>query len=228
MSAPTILEVKNLNHEFSLGGEKISLFKNLNLKLKAGDAVALLGASGAGKTTLLNLLGLMANVQSGAILLHGKNTSNFNEAAKNNWRGHTIGFVFQHHYLIDELTALENVAMPLLVLKKKRRFATDRATALLQRVGLGARLRHYPAQLSGGERQRVALARALVHEPTLLLADEPTGNLDPENADKVFNILLKEIASRNMAAIIATHDWQRAKQLKKQLLIKDKKLLGGN
>lgn len=228
MLAPTILAVKNLSHEFSLGGEKITLFKNLNLQLKAGDSVALLGASGAGKTTLLNLLGLMTNVQSGAIFLHGKDTSDFNESAKNKWRGHTIGFVFQHHYLIDELTALQNITMPLLLLNKKNKFATARATAMLEQVGLRARLHHYPAQLSGGERQRVAVARALVHEPTLLLADEPTGNLDPENADKVFKILLKEINSRNMAALIATHDWQRAKQLKKQLLIKDKKLIGGN
>ena len=228
MSAPVILSVKNLSHEFQLGGEKIALFKNLNLQLRAGDAVALLGASGAGKTTLLNLLGLMADVQTGAILLHGKDTSDFNNAEKNKWRGRAIGFVFQHHYLIDELTALQNVAMPLLLLKQPKKIANARAASMLEQVGLSARLRHYPSQLSGGERQRVAVARALVHEPTLLLADEPTGNLDPENADKVFKILLKEISSRNMAALIATHDWQRAKQLKKQLLIKDKKLLGSN
>ena len=228
MLPPTILSVKNLCHEFQIGGEKIALFKNLNLQLRAGDAVALLGASGAGKTTLLNLLGLMTDVQSGTILLHGKDISDFNSAEKNHWRGRAIGFVFQHHYLIDELTALQNVAMPLLLLKKPKKIANARAALMLEQVGLSARLRHYPSQLSGGERQRVAVARALVHEPSLLLADEPTGNLDPENADKVFKILLKEISSRNMSALIATHDWQRAKQLKKQLLIKDKKLLGSN
>ncbi|MGI9461958.1 MAG: ABC transporter ATP-binding protein [Alphaproteobacteria bacterium] len=225
MSEPIILAVKNLCHEFHFAGENIVLFKNLNLLLRRGDAVALLGASGSGKTTLLNLLGLMTDCQSGAIFLHGKNTSGFGESAKNKWRGRAIGFVFQHHYLIDELTALENVAVPLLLLKEKN--FKKRAKAMLEQVGMAQRLKHYPSQLSGGERQRVAVARALVHEPSLLLADEPTGNLDPDNANRVFKILLNEISRRHMAAIIATHDWQRAKQLKKQLLIKDKKLFGG-
>lgn len=226
MSTANILTVKNLSHEFSFGGEKIVLFKNLNISLNAGDAVALLGASGSGKTTLLNLLGLMTDCPAGSILLHGKDTSQFSEHDKNKWRGRAIGFIFQHHYLIDELTALENVMIPLLLAKSKKSLARQAAQDMLARVGLASRLRHYPAQLSGGERQRVAVARALVHQPSLLLADEPTGNLDPENADKVFDILLKEISGRRMAAVIATHDWQRAKQLKKQLLIKDKKLLG--
>lgn len=221
-SSEYLLRVNNLCHRYQLGNETIPIFNNLSLNLKLGEAISLVGASGSGKSTLLHILGLMSPLQKGQIIMQKQNFQQLKSRGKNGkdeFRGRFIGFVFQHHHLIDELTALENVAIALRLLNHPKKIAMQRAELILAHLGLAARLNHFPAQLSGGERQRVAIARALVHNPQLLLADEPTGNLDPQHAKLVFDLLLHEIKTRRMSAIIATHDWQRAKQLQKCYMI---------
>jgi lipoprotein-releasing system ATP-binding protein len=191
-------------------GDVVTVFQNLDLTVHKGEMVAIVGASGAGKSTLLHLLGGLDQPTSGTVLLDNFDIFKNGELQLARLRNRRIGFVFQFHHLLPEFSALENVMMPLLIGGMKRSEAADRAQALLQRVRLAARLPHRPGELSGGERQRVALARALVTAPTLLLADEPTGNLDQETGEEVFALLRQLHIEEQLTSVIVTHNEELA------------------
>lgn len=208
--AESLLEVQGLSKIYRGVGEEITVFHHLNLRLQKGEMVAIVGASGAGKSTLLHLLGGLDRPTSGTVLLDGFDMFKNGELELAGLRNHQIGFVFQFHHLLPEFSALENVMMPLLIGGTARSQAESRARDLLQRVRLQARLAHRPGELSGGERQRVALARALVAAPALLLADEPTGNLDQETGEEVFNLIRQLHREEHLTSIIVTHNEQLA------------------
>jgi lipoprotein-releasing system ATP-binding protein len=201
-----ILSLHNLKKSFTTATESLEVLRDVNLQLQQGEVVALIGRSGSGKTTLLQCAGLLANPTSGSITLAGQDVSQANDEARTMARRSHIGFVYQFHHLLPEFTAIENVAMPLWMSGVSKAEALEKAAALLARLGLSARENHRPAQLSGGEQQRVSIARALANQPDLLLADEPTGNLDDASAGLVFDLLMQLVAERNMAALIATHN----------------------
>jgi lipoprotein-releasing system ATP-binding protein len=184
----------------------VTVLEGASLALAAGEAVALVAPSGAGKSTLLHIAGLLDAPTGGAVRLLGQDTARLGDAARTRLRRDTLGFVYQFHHLLPEFSALENVALPQRAAGSGRTEAAARARELLGRVGLGHRLEHRPAELSGGEQQRVALARALANAPRLLLADEPTGNLDPETSGRVFDVLMDLVRGAGLAALIATHN----------------------
>ncbi|MDB5038697.1 MAG: lolD 3 [Bacteriovoracaceae bacterium] len=204
--------VENLKKSYYQMKNPIPVLNGVSFELQKGESLAVVGASGIGKSTLLHCLGLIDQMDSGEIFLDGSPVPK-KEKARCETRRETIGFVFQFHYLMAELTALENVTIPLLLSGVSRDNAEAKAEAWLQRVGLGHRLHHRPAELSGGEQQRVAIARALVHSPKIILADEPTGNLDPETAGKVFEVLVEQCKSLDSILIMATHNLELAKNL---------------
>lgn len=184
----------------------ISVFKNVSFQIKAGEQIVLKGASGSGKSTLLHLIGLLDQPTTGEIYIEGQATQNMKDAAKTALRRNALGLIYQFHHLLPELTAIENVAFPLVVQKQSWAMAKKKAAAVLKQVGLLHRLDHKPAELSGGEQQRVAIARALVHKPRLLLADEPTGSLDAENSARVIELLQTLSQETGCALLIATHN----------------------
>src|SRR5450631_1013936 len=190
-SDAVVLEGKDLAKEFVQGDVKIQVLRAASICVRAGERIAIVGASGSGKTTLLQLLGGLDLPSGGSVEIDGAAMNRLSDAERGYLRNHAVGFVYQFHHLLPEFTALENVAMPLLVGRMQPRAATEKASALLARVGLAARLAHRPSQLSGGERQRAAVARALVTQPKLGLADEPTGNLDGAHAAQVFELMLE-------------------------------------
>lgn len=206
---------KNLSMKFNDAGRIIEVFSNLNIQIHSGETLAILGASGVGKTTLLYLLGTLEAPTDGEILLGGVNITDLQKKRKDlsNFRGKYIGFVFQFHQLLAEFDALENVAMPLLIQGVKREEAYARAESLLKRVGLGERISHRPGALSGGEQQRVALARALAPKPGILLADEPTGNLDHKISSQITDLMLEMQAEEGSSLIVVTHSHEVAKKL---------------
>ncbi len=218
-----VLSLRRVSKAFKQAGRTLVIFKNLDLKIDPGEIVALVGQSGSGKTTLLQIAGLLDRPSAGSVVLNSREASQMSEIERTQTRNHDIGFVYQFHHLLPEFTALENAAMPLIIAGAKKPYAFEKSFHLLASLGLSDRVDHRPSMLSGGEQQRVAIARALVNEPKLLLADEPTGNLDPETSAEVFEILMDQVRNRQIGALIATHNLQLADQMDRGLELK-----GGN
>ena len=205
------LELRNVARSYAEGKGQLDVFKDLNLTVRPGEIVALVGQSGSGKSSLLHIAGLLEAPTAGDVLIAGHNCSKLEDGARTRIRRVGIGFVYQFHHLLPEFSALENVMMPQLIAGATRAAATDRAKELLTRLGLAPRIEHRPSELSGGEQQRVAIARALANRPLLLLADEPTGNLDPTTAGHVHDELLRLIADEGLGALVATHNHDLAR-----------------
>lgn len=220
-----LLEITDLEKTFRQGGNGLTVFKDLSLHVNEGEVVALVGQSGSGKSTLLQIAGLLDTASAGQVTIGGQDTGKLSEAERTSMRGHKIGFIYQFHHLLPEFTALENVALGGIIAGEAKNAAKDRAAKLLRELGLGKRLDHRPAQLSGGEQQRVAIARALINEPDIILADEPTGNLDPETSAHVFEVLLDQVKQRHMGALIATHNHDLAGQMNRTLELKGGRIL---
>lgn len=216
-----VLFCEGVKRSFQLGPERINILCGLDLELKAGEMLSVMGASGSGKSTLLNLLGALDKPNEGYIELAGKDLSNVSEAQAASIRNQHLGFVFQFHHLLPEFNAIENLAMPLLLRGEKKKHAFEQAQDLLGELGLEKRGSHKPAELSGGERQRVAIARALVGRPDVLLMDEPTGNLDSENASRVLDLIQKLNEDYGVALLLVTHDPLIAARLGRSLKLKD-------
>lgn len=204
------LQAAHLSKHYDDGSNRIDVLVDVNIAIARGEMVAVVGASGSGKSTLLHALGLLDLPSSGAITVAGQATEGLSEAQRSRLRNHALGFVYQFHHLLPEFSALDNVAMPLIVRRESRQQARVQAQKMLELVGLQARVQHFPGQLSGGERQRVALARALVAQPACVLADEPTGNLDRHTAHQMFRLLKQVNAEAKTAFLIVTHDQELA------------------
>ncbi len=204
------LELRDVSRSYAEGKGKLEVFKALNLAVMPGEIVALVGQSGSGKSSLLHIAGLLEAPTSGEVLIAGQNCSTLDDAARTRIRRIGIGFVYQFHHLLPEFSAVENVMMPQLIAGATKQAAMARARDLLTRMGLEPRLEHRPTELSGGEQQRVAIARALANRPLLLLADEPTGNLDPSTAARVHDELLRLIQEEGLGALVATHNHELA------------------
>lgn len=218
MSRP-VLEVRHLSRRFEQGGQVIHVLRDVNLTVNAGEVVALLGVSGAGKSTLLQAVGLLEGGFEGEIGIAGEACAKLSNGERTRVRREKLGFVYQFHHLLPDFTALENVVMPQLVAGKPRAAAERRAGELLTELGLGARLEHRPSQLSGGEQQRVAVARALANQPVLVLADEPTGNLDEATARIVLDAFLRLVRETGAAALVATHNRELARAMDRVVLL---------
>ncbi len=203
----TLLEARNLSYHYTLAKKKIDILKNVNCEINRGDIVFFHGASGAGKSTLMYLLSGLEKPSSGEVLIQGKSINTMSTNTKANMRNHELGFVFQHYGLMPELNVLENVLLPTQMQNKlSTKDAKQRALQLLEQVGLEDRIKHLPKELSGGEQQRVAIARSLVNKPSIIFADEPTGNLDEENSGKIMELLLNLAKQEQVALILITHD----------------------
>jgi len=207
-----MVEATGLTKGFGSALTRIEVIRDLDLEVAEGEMVAVVGPSGVGKSTLLHLIGLLDRPESGRIVLDGTRTDDLDQTARAGLRNKVIGFVFQHHHLLEELDALDNVALPLRISGEGSRRARERAADLLEAVGLAGRASHYPDQLSGGEQQRVSVARALSMGPKLLLADEPTGNLDRENADRLFELVTDLHLKAGLTSIIVTHNEEMARR----------------
>ena len=219
MSEP--LELRRVVRIYRSAAGDLPVLRGVDLVLKPGEITALVAPSGSGKSTLLHLAGLLEKPDGGEVLIDGRDASQLPDAARTAIRRDRIGFVYQFHHLLAEFTALENVAMPLIIAGKSRAEAHARALSLLSGFGLSARAAHYPGKLSGGEQQRVAIARALANRPGVLLADEPTGNLDVATADRVFGELLQIVRDQGVAALIATHNPELAARMDRRLTLRD-------
>ena len=218
-----ILQSKCLQKTYA--GLDVAVLNGIDLDVQSGEQVAIVGTSGSGKSTLLHLLGGLDAPSAGEVSILGKPLAEMNETKRGELRNQSLGFVYQFHHLLPEFTALENVAMPLLIRRTPREEAMASAAEVLRRVGLGHRMEHMPGELSGGERQRAAVARALVTRPKCVLADEPTGNLDRHTAHAVFELLLEMNQSQGVALVVVTHDLELSAKLKRQYKLVDGKLL---
>lgn len=224
-----ILTIKNLEKVYETDSEKLTVLKDLNLTLEEGTKLAVVGESGSGKSTLLNIIAGIDSITSGSVIAGTKKSgqwdlSSISEAKMSEYRSRFIGLIFQFHYLLKDFTALENVYMPALIAGMSKKEALERAKDLLEDVGISERAGHLPSQLSGGERQRVAVARALINNPTLILADEPTGNLDPANAQKIGQLLFSMVDKYKKTLILVTHDMTLAANGDRQLRIVEGRL----
>ncbi len=224
MSEPTLV-LEGVRRIYRDEGGELPVLRGVDLTLRAGEIVALVAPSGAGKSTLLHIAGLLDRPDGGIVRIQGQAVGDLGDRARTAIRRDTIGFVYQFHHLLGEFTALENVILPRMIAGVARRVAGERAKVLLSGFGLGARLSHLPGTLSGGEKQRVAIARALANVPKLLLADEPTGNLDVGTADGVFEALLKAVRGQGLAALIATHNPDLAARMDRVVTLKDGRLV---
>ena len=220
----TIIQCEALTKTYT--GLDVAVLNGIDLQVSAGEQLAIVGASGSGKSTLLHLLGGLDQPSSGKVKLMGQSLQALSETEKGELRNQSLGFVYQFHHLLPEFTALENVALPLLIRRSHRAQALEQAADMLSKVGLKHRLEHMPGELSGGERQRAALARALVTRPQCILADEPTGNLDRVTAHQVFDLLLEINREQNTSLIVVTHDLQLAAKLQRQYQLVDGQLQG--
>lgn len=214
ITSKTTIQCQQLTRSFiDMNGQSIDILKGINLTIQAGEMIAVLGASGSGKTTLLQILGGLDKATTGRVLIDGCDPSTINDKTLSQLRNKKLGFVYQFHHLIAEISALENVSMPLFIAGVNRSEAFDRGAKVLADLGLSARSSHQPAKLSGGERQRVAIGRAIINHPLCLLADEPTGNLDRKNAEKIIDLIAQLNQSHHMSVLLNTHDSQLAKRM---------------
>ncbi|WP_321391511.1 ABC transporter ATP-binding protein [Emcibacter sp.] len=221
MNKTPILQLKDIHRHFFQGGEDLHILRGINLEINPGETVSLVGASGAGKSTLLHITGLLEKADKGEVIIDGQSCNGLSDIRRTRIRRHEIGFVYQFHHLLPEFTALENVVMPQLIAGVGTKKARDRASELLGKMGLTERLTHRPSQLSGGEQQRVAIARALANRPKLLLADEPTGNLDEATGGEVLQILLDLALEEGTAALLATHNKEFSKRTGRCVTLRD-------
>ncbi len=219
-----LLTCRQLSKTYSEGSNALKVLENVSFSVGKAEQVAIVGSSGSGKSTLLHLLGALDTPTSGQVLFEGQDIFSFNERQQAQFRNQSLGFVYQQHHLLPEFTALENAAMPLLIAKVDKRRALIQASEIIDRVGLAQRGAHRPAELSGGERQRVAIARALVNQPKLVLADEPTGNLDDKSGEGVYQLLLSLKHELDTSFVVVTHDTRLASRLDRTLLLKGGKL----
>ncbi|MCS6230149.1 lipoprotein-releasing ABC transporter ATP-binding protein LolD [Shewanella baltica] len=216
-----LLQVQSVSKSYHDGAVTTQVLSNVNLQVFKGEQLAIVGSSGSGKSTLLHIMGTLDEPTAGKVLLLGEDLYQVSSARQAQIRNQDLGFIYQFHHLLPEFTALENVAMPAFIQGKDRKLALADAKALLERVGLGHRMTHIPAELSGGERQRVAIARALINKPKLVLADEPTGNLDANSGDAVYE-LIRELAEQlGTAFVVVTHDHKLAARMDRQLMMKN-------
>jgi len=225
MTEPSILACEGVHKHFVEAGQRLEVLRGVELQVRAGETLAIIGASGSGKTTLLQILGGLDLPASGAVRLMGQAFADLSDAARGDLRNKALGFVYQFHHLLPEFSALENVAMPLLVRRTPAADARREAQWFLDRVGLGERLTHRPAQLSGGERQRAAVARALVTRPRLVLADEPTGNLDGRNATGVLELMLELNRELGTSLVLVTHSHEIAARMQRVLTLQAGRLV---
>ena len=223
-NTPCIIECQNLHKRYTEGSLDVNVLKGINLRINEGEKIAIVGTSGSGKSTLLHLLGSLDLPSAGQVKILGNDISQLSDRARGILRNRSLGFIYQFHHLLPEFTALENVAMPLLIGQHSVKRATELATDMLVKVGLEKRLQHKPGQLSGGERQRAAIARALVTRPRAVLADEPTGNLDHATANRVFDLMQELNAQMKTAFIVVTHDLELAKKMDRAYLLLDGEL----
>ena len=228
MSNASVLCLESVTRRYIQGEATLEVFRNVSLTVGRGELVALVGQSGAGKSSLLHMAGLLEAPSEGQIRIDGMAASTLPDRDRTRLRRDRIGFVYQAHHLLPEFSALENVMLPQLIAGRSKPDAAKEARRLLESLGLGKRLTHRPSQLSGGEQQRVAIARALANHPSLLLADEPTGNLDPKTAAGVFEALLAQVHAEGLAALVATHNVELAEKMDRSLLLHEGRLLGSS
>ena len=224
MSEP-VMRIRAMRRAFKSGEKELVILDGVDLDLRAGEIVGLVGPSGSGKSSLLHAAGLLERPNSGEVWIDGESAWELNDGQRSAIRRRALGFVYQFHHLLAEFSALDNVALPLLISGRSSRKARDEAERLLDIMGLSERLKHQPAQLSGGEQQRVAIARALANGPHILLADEPTGNLDPHTAEAVYGGLVDLVRAQGVAALIATHNMDLARKTDRLVALQDGKLV---